>query len=523
MLLPTLKKHRTWLFPLLLAGLAVFARALPGLRTIDDAYITFRYARNILSGNGFVFNSGEQVMGTTTGLYTLLMAGLGSFTGGANANFPLLAVIVNALADAGTCVLLYRLGKKINAPLAGVAAGLGWAVAPFSVTFAIGGLETSLYVFFITAAAYMYLELRLTLAALLAGLCILTRPDAAIFLGPLAVDWFWRLLRKDARYRVTWKALVVFLAPVLAWLLFAWVYFGSFIPNSINAKLLAYRLEPTEALVRLLQHYATPFLTQNWVSSAAAVALGVVIFPFLYLLGLRRAVKAAPRLWAWLVYPWLYFVFFAVANPLIFRWYLTPPLPAYTLVILAGLEELLRLAFKLPVRASGRCVTQGWVLVILLILPLGGNLSDWVLHPDHGPDRPAPDMAFIKLELLYQQAAAEIGPYLTDQSILAAGDVGVLGYYTPAKILDTVGLNSPAAINYYPLDPQYYVINYAIPPQLILDYAPDVVVALEVYGRAGLFSDLLFLDRYTATQVIPTDMYGSNGMLIFWKNPLPGS
>ena len=48
-------------------------------------------------------------------------------------------------------------------------------------------------------------------------------------------------------------------------------------------------------------------------------------------------------------------------------------------------------------------------------------------------------MAFIQLELLYRQAADYLAPRLTPQSVLAAGDVGVLGYYTPARILDTVG------------------------------------------------------------------------------------
>lgn len=507
---------RCW-FPILLVLLALAARWIPGPRTIDDAYITFRYARNILSGAGFVFNPGERVLGTTTGLYTLLMAFLGLLSGGAKADFPTLALGVNALADAATCVLLFQLGRRLKFPLAGAAAALGWAVASFSVTFAVGGLETSLYVFFLTAAAYAYLDLRLTWVALLAGLGVLTRPDAVILLGPIALDWFIRLIKKERAYSITWKALAAFLLPVGAWIGFASLYFGSFIPHSVSAKLLAYRLDASEALIRLLQHYATPFLTQNWIGSAAAVAVGLVAFPFLYLIGLRRTVQAEPRLWPWLLYPWIYFAFFAIANPLIFRWYLTPPLPAYTLLILVGLETMLREIFKPGPAFNPRSASSWALLLLLLALPLGGGLSDWRLHPDHGPDRPAPEMAYIQLELLYQQAAQQINPRLTPDSVLAAGDVGVLGYFTPAKILDTVGLNSPQALRYYPADPSCYVINYAIPPQLILDEAPDVVVALEVYGRQGLFQNAVFESRYQADEPIKTDMYGSNGLLIFWK------
>jgi arabinofuranosyltransferase len=54
--------------------LALLARLLAGPRTIDDAYITFRYARNLAEGSGFVYNPGQLALGITTSLYTLLMS-----------------------------------------------------------------------------------------------------------------------------------------------------------------------------------------------------------------------------------------------------------------------------------------------------------------------------------------------------------------------------------------------------------------------------------------------------------------
>jgi hypothetical protein len=80
-----------------------------------------------------------------------------------------------------------------------------------------------------------------------------------------------------------------------------------------------------------------------------------------------------------------------------------------------------------------------------------------------------------------------------------------------------VGLISPKASTYYPLDPKFYVINYAIPPQLILDSQPDYIVILEVYGRNGLLIDPRFQSVYTLQEKIPTDIYGSDGLLIFKK------
>jgi hypothetical protein len=303
--------------------------------------------------------------------------------------------------------------------------------------------------------------------------------------------------------------LLAFGLPVLAWGLFAALTFGSPLPNSILAKAAAYHLEPSAALIRLIQHYATPFLEQNLLGAPAAIVIGIVLYPTLFLIGARQAWKVAPRLLPWMLYPWLYLVTFALPNPLIFRWYLTPPLPAYFLFILLGLEGVLqKIAFSWK---------KTLILGVLFILPLAPTLSDWHIHPDHGPDRPAPEMAFIKLELLYRQAAAKLFPLMDEHSLLAAGDVGVLGFYTPGRILDTVGLNSPVSTRYYPLPPEQYAINYAIPAQLILDQQPDFVVLLEVYGRSTLLKDSRFLQEYHLLEKIDTDMYGSDGMLIFMR------
>src|SRR5205085_5248997 len=43
-------------------------------RTVEDFFITLRYAENIAHGAGFVYNAGERVLGTTTPLYTLYLA-----------------------------------------------------------------------------------------------------------------------------------------------------------------------------------------------------------------------------------------------------------------------------------------------------------------------------------------------------------------------------------------------------------------------------------------------------------------
>ena len=39
----------------------------------DDAFITYRYARNIINGHGFVYNLNEPLLGTSTPLFCRLL------------------------------------------------------------------------------------------------------------------------------------------------------------------------------------------------------------------------------------------------------------------------------------------------------------------------------------------------------------------------------------------------------------------------------------------------------------------
>lgn len=500
-----MQKLRFYYLEIIIISLTIFARVVPGPRTIDDAYITFRYAQNIIDGNGMVYNPGERVLGTTTPIYSFTMAILGSVFGGIDAPFPWIALLVNTIADVLTAILLIRLSQSLGHRRAGYATAFIWAIAPMSVTFAIGGMETSVFVFLMIATFYFYSKGSLVLASLMASLSLLTRPDALLFILPLGLDRLRRaiLVRESSlRERISFNEVAAFAIPTLLWVVFAFLYFGNPLPNSIAAKTAAYLLPREAALIRLLQHYATPFLG-HLAFGRIWIILGVILFPIIFGLGAVRAIREKPSSWAMLAYPWIYMVAFSVANPLIFRWYLTPPLPIYFMGIFLGFERIAQ-DIKRPVLTS---------IVAAVAFALTAN--GWTLHPDHGPDRPAPDMAFIKLELMYEEVGRDLKKLIASDEVLAAGDIGALGYFSSARILDTVGLITPQVAHYYPLPDSSYEINYAIAPNLILDNKPDYLVILEIYGRNELIGEPKFEALYKLMDRIDTDIYGSEGMLIF--------
>lgn len=529
-----MRRLSAWL-PWLIALLAIAARALPTPRIIDDAFITFRYARNLLEGHGFVYNLGERVLGTTTPLYTLLMALLAGLTG--NRDFPALALWTNALADAATCLLLVALGYTLTGRRGvGLGAALLWAIAPMSVTFAIGGMETSVFIFLLVLTSYLYLIGALRLAAIAAALVVLARPDGLLLVAPLILD---RVIVQLRQQRFPWGEAALFAGTLAPWLIFATLYFGSPLPQSIAAKADAYRLPPEAALVRLIQHYGTPFFEHEVLGSVWPLA-GFMLYLALNVLAAVGLVRRNPRAWPVVAFPWLYFAAYSLANPLLFRWYLAPPLPFYFLLILAGLlrvvDDMAATAARAARQAGGLSPrppmlsakdaaqerarpSPGPLLAVVTLAFVALSLNAWTLRPDHGPSRPAPEMAWHALELLYERVGRDLASRTAGLTTVAAGDVGALGYFSGARILDTVGLVSPEAAAYYPLDPALYVINYAIAPELILDAEPEYVVLLEVYGRQGLLRDERFLAAYALEQKIETDIYGSDGLLIYRRAP----
>ena len=78
--------------------------------TFEDALITFRYAENIASGNGFVYNANERVLGTTTPLWTLILAGA-KFAG---ADLFSASKMLGILLDAATCLLMIAIMSPLG-------------------------------------------------------------------------------------------------------------------------------------------------------------------------------------------------------------------------------------------------------------------------------------------------------------------------------------------------------------------------------------------------------------------------
>ncbi|AXB48872.1 glycosyltransferase family 39 protein [Amycolatopsis albispora] len=260
---------------------------------IDDAAITFAYARDIADGFGPVLQpGGDRVEGFSNPAWlALLIFGklLGVFDTGSLFGVPdyvFFPKLLGLLATAGVLAALHHAAKgfsKRPGPLT-FGAGALLALVPSYVMWAVSGLENSLYALAVCWLMALVLRAvprneltraRLAVAAgLLAALAALTRPDGALYVVayPLALLMFVRRYRVPDVLRAGAVSVAVFAVPYGGYLVWRYLEFGRLVPNTAIAKGQEFPGLETFALAGDLLAYAGA-----WLSLVLAAGVGVLL------------------------------------------------------------------------------------------------------------------------------------------------------------------------------------------------------------------------------------------------------
>ncbi|MCA9517443.1 MAG: DUF2029 domain-containing protein, partial [Myxococcales bacterium] len=256
----------------LIVGIPLAASILAGLDFIkDDAYITFRYAHNAVTGHGLVFNPGERVEGSTTFLWTLLMM---PFEALGLDMFQVCEVLGTAFL-AGCLVYMTRIGQLVDGKspwLTALWAPLWIATSSSVAKWSTSGMEQPLAMLLPVASAY-FLWRSWGLAerppeyrrdglksGILMGLGALTRPEihlVALFFGVallVRTVMTWIREKRFDRNIIWWS--VGALAIVVPAHLFRYLYYGSLVPNTFYVKTSDSSLVMVEGLKMLHDMFA---------------------------------------------------------------------------------------------------------------------------------------------------------------------------------------------------------------------------------------------------------------------------
>ncbi|MBN2269565.1 MAG: DUF2029 domain-containing protein [Sedimentisphaerales bacterium] len=207
----------------------------------DDAYISFRYADRLASGQGLTFNPGQRVEGFSNPLWTLLIAGAVCLT---PFSAPEIARFLGVVCSLLTVICAWRILSKDQidpgARIANFALFCAMLLSnPGFHVYATAGLEGPLLMFLLTVGVALSLKEAgawRCLAGFAFGLASITRPEGLLY-GLLWFAFTFKL-RSSAAWspRRELARLACLLLPWLAYELFRWLYFGAFLPNTFAAK-----------------------------------------------------------------------------------------------------------------------------------------------------------------------------------------------------------------------------------------------------------------------------------------------
>jgi hypothetical protein len=445
-----------------IAGILLFGAL--SHRAYDDPFITYRYARNVARGIGFVYNPGEHVLSTTTPLFTLMLAGVYwlwerlplQTLVSANNLLPQAANLIGALSLAWGGWSLWILGRLWKAwPVS----WLGLLVYPtFPLLLSTLGSETPLTLALCLAAFPSFVRGKYSLSAFYVALATLARPDAILVAGILGVEFviqqrpgFSRVAFQRLVTQIPWKSIAIFAGVLLPWMAFASWYFGSPLPATLTAKQSQGAMQISQAFAPGLATIAGG-LWNTWTFRVESL---------LALLGLFAAFGAYRKSLFFLAWPVIYFISYSLLGVSRYFWYYAPLVPGFLTAAglgLAGIfhvldwvaERLGRLFSQnrrspnqeLP-REDAPKTTPSFIATSSLFLTAGvctllawGQVSSlWA-----GAQRNDPRYT------IYRTAGKWLAQNTLPGQRIGALEIGIVGYYAKRPMIDFAGLVQPLVV-----------------------------------------------------------------------------
>lgn len=394
--------------------------------TIDDMYITLRYAQHWHEGYGLVWNYFEQPVEGYSNFTFVVLARVALSLG----LDPVVVLKSSGVLGLGFTGLGVYVLSRLWLP---VSWSLTACILLFSyqgqIIWSVSGLETCVYEACLVGAVYFICsaqasKTRWLLSGFIMAILGLTRPE-----GLILIALFWLLLsvysfRSIAKFlNLTYqntdvigcanlngqKALTIWLIPILGlfvpWFLWRWHYFGYFFPNPVYCKGWQNSANYTSANYTL----AWTYLKLAW--------------PF-YLLSLPAMMRWRQASWHFLWMPSVVYLFlFAHADPIVAfenRFFL----PVFALLVplsLVGLNLTLKQAWL-------RWCLIGFIW--LLVIPKM-SLADYryfAINPQSG-------------EALRHQVVQWIEQHTQPDEAIVLADCGYVPYYTSRIFRDSYCLN----------------------------------------------------------------------------------
>ena len=456
---------------------------------LDDAWIHQTYARNLADLGEWSFVPGITSAGSTSPLWTVILALFHLVTKDAPLGLTYLMGAVWLWALACFAELIFRRSfatYKSNFPAAGVLMVLEWHL----VWAGASGMETLLFAALILAVFYLFLNKNnrygYRLAGLMIGVGVWVRPDALTLLGPLVFIIFFQKPNWSFRLKEIGSSLAAAALPLAAYLTFNFMLSGQIWPNTFYAKQTEYAsMREVSVLIRYGKIITLPL-----------VGVGILLLPgFLY--KSYRSIRTCNVYWLAAILWWLgYSLVYALRLPVTYQHgrYLIPAMPVFFVIGLVGSME--GLGFGKNTGSIRRVIRSVWAgataIVLAAFLVMGGT--------SYGRD-----VAIINTEMV--AAAKWLNTHTAADDLIAVHDIGAVGYFTQRRIIDLAGLVTPEVVPFIRDDAklaQFLDQKRADYLMTFPDWYPALTADLEVvYQSDGKFSSAAGGEQMTIYRWVP--------------------
>lgn len=453
----------------------------------DDAYIHMRLANQLVHHGQPYFNIDEPVKGSSSTGWVLFIALLFSLFG----TSPSWVAIANAVLSASAAILFARVVDRlagIDRPSSRLTAGISvLTVLALLIRPSVGLMETPLAALLIASGILQLIKARGNAFFLLAA-AVFVRPELLVLYLVLVV-YRVVLSPRDLGRILAWSAV-----GALPFICFDLFFFHTLIPHAVVAKARVYDLSLWDSLV-LMMHWLCYPIPGGSITAYLKTGHGLLLL--LALAGLcwsalssagrsRQLVPANLLMMSGIVLIGLYLA----ARAYVHAWYL--PLFMLPLAVCAIVHF-----------ARNRSLVLR-VLLLIAAIPLWADLG-LAIAGAAATDRLGYRSLRENAHVRQLKAVGHRLERLLPGGSLLTSEIGALGFACTGRLVDGAGLVSPDALKYHPMQvpsQRSHGTVGAIPPQLVADVNPDIIVSRRIFVEA--FRKSAVVARYRR---VPDDHY----------------
>lgn len=419
-------------------------------RKLDDAMITIKFDKNLADGFGLIHNLGDgHVQGFTSALSVLVpMPGELIWHGGGFFLIRLVSLACFALA----AIYAYRIAGELGLGRWPTAFTLAYlALDQNQVFYGMAGMESQIAVAVLLGGMYYVLVEDYAKSGAALGLAVLARPDFVLWVAPA---YAFLIIRN---HREALRAAAISAAIVAPWLIFTWIYYGSPIPNTVDAKNGAFvpdfpsLTHPGAWLNFLGDQFSAnvhewklfaPFWEDGFLIHAPVaygltkgVALIVAALAIVGAVSTLRRASWLPAIAYVLLFAGYKVLYLTVGY---FEWYGVPATAALVLMASIGLDRICRwvsAATRGQLSPALLAALPALLLALIYVMPLPYR-TVVEARTQHDIENKVRD---------------PIGRYLADVvkpgETITSESSGYVGYYSNATLYDYPGLESPTVVS----------------------------------------------------------------------------